>query len=60
MFSYHGYKAGGSFDFELYLSIDSMNAFGNKRVQGFFVIKNFNFDIRMINSNLKVINQDQL
>ena len=56
MFSYHGYKAGGSFDFELYLSIDSMNAFGNKRVQGFFVIKNFNFDIRMINSNLKVIN----
>ena len=31
MFAYLEYEGGGSFDFELYLSIDSMNALGNDK-----------------------------
>ena len=56
MFAYPGCECGGRVHFELCLPIDATNALGNDRVYGFFVIKNFNFDLRMINSDLKVIN----
>ena len=59
MFAYPRCEGRGSFNFELCLPIDEMNALGNdQEFKAFFVIKIFNFDLKMINSDLKVINYD--
>ena len=54
VFVYPKCEGGGSVHLELCLPIDSINALGNdQEVHGCFVIKNFNFDLKMINLDLK-------